>query len=60
MLLAFVENRLEVAEQHLRKLQLGTAFAGLVSERRVIATAQPSPRRLRSSMLFDRVLMAIS
>jgi hypothetical protein len=48
VLLAFAENRVEVAGQHLQKLQPGTAFAGLMSERPVVATTQASPRRLRS------------
>jgi hypothetical protein len=48
VLLAFVGNRVEVAGPHPRKLQPGTAFAGLMSERRGIATAQASSRRPRS------------
>jgi hypothetical protein len=39
MLLAFVENRVEVAGQHLRKLQPPSAYSGITSPARIVATA---------------------
>jgi hypothetical protein len=41
----FLENRIQVAGEHLRKLAPGSDCAGLMSATRVVATASGSPVR---------------
>jgi hypothetical protein len=41
----FLENRVQVAGEHLRKLAPRSDYAGLVSATRVVATASGSPVR---------------
>jgi hypothetical protein len=54
LLLAFREDRVDVAGEHLRKLQSRSVYAGLVSQARVVATALGSPVRLEHYSVGSR------